>query len=113
MIAKITIGSGKHIYTMMFGNSYKNWTEQFSEYCWLFKPINIIDVQTSKEKWKSWGGLKWCNEDEFQHELNREGCQSSEPDNANPRIYSNMRFVPNPIAKNIAKKISVKYTNKN
>lgn len=93
----------------MFGNSYKNWEEQFREYCFTFKPIEVLEVETSSEKWKGWGGLKWCNETEFQHELNREGCQQNEPDNPKPRKYEYMRFNSNQIVSNIANKIARRY----
>jgi hypothetical protein len=109
MIVKIKIKSSSDTFTMLFGNSYKNWTEQFREYCYAFKPIEVLEVETSKEDWKGWGGLKWCNEDEFQEELNREGCQSSDPDNPNPRIYKNMRFSSNRIVENTANKIAKRY----
>lgn len=92
MIVKIKIKSSSDTFTMLFGNSYKKWTEQFREYCYAFKPIEVLEVETSKEDWKGWGGLKWCNEDEFQEELNREGVQQNEPDNPKPRNYSKMEF---------------------
>jgi len=62
-------------HVMMFGNSYKAWEEQLDD-----------------SKWISWGGLKWCPEERFQHHLNREGCQSDELDNPNPRQYKDMNF---------------------
>ncbi|MGR5875599.1 spore protein H [Bacillus pacificus] len=49
-------------------------------------------VTVSDSKWISWGGLKWCPEERFQHHLNREGCQSDELDNPNPRQYKDMNF---------------------
>lgn len=109
MIVRIKLKSKGETFTMMFGNSYKNWEEQFREYCYNFKPIDIIDVETSPEKWKGWGGLKWCNETEFQHELNREGCQDKDPDNPKPRKYEYMRFNLNQIVSNIANKIARRY----
>lgn len=109
MIVKIKIKSIDGVFTMMFGNSYKSWDEQFREYCRIFKPIEILELETSSEKWKGWGGLKWCNEEEFQNELNREGCQDNEPDNKSPRIYKKMCFVSNTIAENIANKVAKQY----
>ncbi|WP_426981277.1 spore protein H [Bacillus pseudomycoides] len=80
----------------MFGNSYKPWEMQFDEYLWLLKQEgeipDIEKVTISDNEWVSWGGLKWCSEERFQHLLNREGCQDSEPDNQNPRQYKEMTF---------------------
>lgn len=90
---------------MMFGDSYKPWHMQFEEYFYKFKDklSNPLKVETSPNKWIGWGGLKWCSESSFQLQLNREGCQESEPDNSNPRKYSEMVFVANPI---VSKKIN-------
>lgn len=92
-------------FTMMFGNSYKDWKTQFKEFLRIEKPIKIVSVETSKEKWIGWGGLKWCEECDFQEELNREGCQEKEPDNPRPRKYDNMTFQENRICFNEANKI--------
>lgn len=82
--------------TMMFGNSYKPWTMQLEEYLFMLKRKgeldDYIDVTVSDSQWVGWGGLKWCPEKDFQHQLNREGCQSDEPDNHNPRQYKEMEF---------------------
>lgn len=90
--------------TWMFGNSYKTWFEQFNEFVWSnvswwdtniimkCEYIKVLDVEVSQSSWVSWGGLKWCREDYFQANLNREGRQEKEPDNPNPRLYVNMRF---------------------
>jgi hypothetical protein len=95
MIVKIKIKSKDgEIFTMLFGDSYKTWDVQFSEYRQTFKPFEILEVETSKSKWKAWGGLKWCNETEFQNELNTEDCQWNEK-NPKPRIYSEMIFTKN------------------
>lgn len=109
MIVRIKLKSKDEVFTMMFGNSYKDWDEQFREYCSMFKPTEILSVVTSPEKWKGWGGLKWCNENEFQHELNREGCQDKDSDNPNPRIYENMQFIQNQTASNIAHNVARRY----
>jgi hypothetical protein len=107
MIVKIKVKSKDgDIFTMLFGDSYKKWNIQFNEYCSNFKPVEILEVKTSRSEWKGWGGLKWCNELSFQYELNREGCQSTEPDNTNHRIYSDMVFNSNPVAENLAKSIA-------
>lgn len=83
-------------HVMMFGNSYKPWEMQFDEYLWLLKRNNelpsIEQVTVSDSEWVSFGGLKWCPEEKFQHQLNREGCQDSEPDNPNARQYKEMTF---------------------
>nr|MCX3323194.1 spore protein H [Bacillus paranthracis] len=61
----------------MFGNSYKPWEMQFDEYLWLLKQEGKLDdveqVTVSDSEWISFGGLKWCSEERFQHLLNREG----------------------------------------
>lgn len=105
MIVKLSIltKEDKEI-VMLFGNSYKNWYTQFREWCIYRKPKQLNFAQSSPEKWKSWGGLKWCEESDFQEELNREGCQQNDPDNPNPRQYKNMRFVDNRIVRNIVNK---------
>ena len=95
MIIKIRFRSSdkkNREFNMLFGNSYKNWKEQFCEYRGLFKNEIPIKVWRSKSKWKGWGGLKWCLESEFQEELNREDTQDGEPDNPKPRQYSKMKF---------------------
>jgi len=106
MIVKIKLKSKNEVFTMLFGNSYKNWEAQFREYCSTFKPIEVISIETSKADWKGWGGLKWCNEAEIQNELNREGCQPDDPDNPKSRIYSDIVFNQNKVSENIAKKIA-------
>lgn len=93
---------------VLFGNSYKHWREQATEYIfrtygnrtngWKFADIepivSQITVEQSDSPWKSWGGLKWCEESEFQQELNREGVQRDDPDNPNPRQYDKFVFWP-------------------
>lgn len=83
-------------WVMMFGNSYKPWEMQLNEYLIFLKQKGeaptIEDVHVSDSNWISWGGLKWCSEDNFQNQLNREGCQLADPDNPNPRQYKDMRF---------------------
>ncbi|MFB5758912.1 spore protein H [Paenibacillus medicaginis] len=80
--------------TMMFGDSYKPWRIQFDEYCWNYKKVlgEIEEISICSDKWISWGGLKWCTGENFQHQLNREGCQSQDENNPNARQYSEMKF---------------------
>lgn len=97
MIVKVLLKvKGEHS-IMLFGNSYKTWQEQFEEYYKRLQRltdgnVEVIKAWSSKADWKGWGGLKWCEETEFQEELNREGCQHGEPDNVSPRKYSEMVF---------------------
>jgi hypothetical protein len=101
MIVKIELEfKEKERITMLFGNSYKNWTQQFTEYCIRHKPIYILSAYSSPEKWISWAGLKWCDHESFQSELNRENCQ---------RKYKDMIFKINKIVFNQAKEIIKRY----
>lgn len=84
-------------YTMLFGDSYKSWKQQYSEYLRRFNDIPVKAFK-SRSKWKGWGGLKWCSEENFQEELNREGCQINDPDNPKPRQYSRMTFYQVPLS---------------
>lgn len=88
-------------FTLLFGSSYKTYLDQIKDFSyrtqvWIDRlphpAYSILGIEVSKSKWKSWGGLKWCLEENFQEELNREGVQSNEPDNPNPRQYSEMQF---------------------
>lgn len=81
--------------SMFFGDSYKSWEAQAGEFLLKNKNLipTIVSIDKSKSKWMSWGGLKWCPVSSFQLNLNREGCQSSDPDNSSPRIFSEMIFV--------------------
>lgn len=71
-------------FTMLFGNSYKNWITQFEEYlyqriswynakkimsCDIYK---IINVQKATDRWIGYGGLKWCSDTTFQESLDYE-----------------------------------------
>lgn len=89
-------------YCFLFGTSYKTYLHQIQDFAyrtqkWMnhlpHPAFEILSIEVSKSMWKSWGGLKWCLEENFQHELNREGCQSDDPDNPKPRQYSKMKFV--------------------
>ena len=115
MIVKLKLkdAQGKE-WTMLFGTSYKNYLDQIKEYfssfhVWnyeqeysrAFPTFSIESIEASKSDWKHWGGLKWCPEQDFQQELNREGVQQNEPDNPNPRQYSEMKFTKNYYVKNL------------
>jgi hypothetical protein len=106
MIVRITFDNGN---VMLFGNSYKSWYGQFEEYMWDLKrdfiTVAPVKIESCKDRWIGWGGLKWCQENLFQQQLNREGCQYYEPDNPNPRLYKNMKFVENELAKHIVQKL--------
>jgi len=104
MIVRVTFSDNL---IMLFGDSYKPWTMQFDEYYWNYKRelTDIIKVETTSSKWIGWGGLKWCSHDNFQEQLNREGCQSEDNDNLNPRQYNEMIFKENKQAYNKIKKI--------
>jgi hypothetical protein len=98
-------GSLKKVLT---GTSYKRWYVQATEYIfrvygtresgWQYRDVvgRVVGVERSNSPWIGWGGLKWCDEDIFQQELNREGCQQGEPDNPNPRRYEDFTFNPWP-----------------
>ena len=105
MTVRVTFRKGDKEWKMLFGNSYKHWYTQAVEYIyrnhgsktlgWRFQDlhdIEIVEVEKSLSAWKGWGGLKWCSEDLFQEELNREGVQDGEPDNPKPRQYSKFKF---------------------
>lgn len=83
-------------WTMLFGNSYKTWEMQLKEYLLLLKRKQKLEsyseVTVSDNAWIAWGGLKWCEENDFQNQLDREGRQSNEAANENARQYSNMEF---------------------
>jgi len=59
-------------YVMMFGTSYKTWWDQLEEFCRLYK-TKPKDVTICRKEWISFGGLKWCDEMNFQGELDKEG----------------------------------------
>lgn len=77
---------------MCFGNSYKKWQEQKSEYEYINKNLKQVEIEFCKDEWIGWGGLKWCSFENLQQELNREGCQDNEPNNPNPRKVEKMIF---------------------
>lgn len=92
MIVKISFKNSHE--PMLFGDSYKKWEIQASEFFLQNKELfkEIVTIEKSKSKWVGWGGLKWCPEKSIQKQLNREGCQAGDPDNVNPRQYSDMLF---------------------
>lgn len=93
MIIRITFLNPENK-TMLFGNSYKPWDSQAREFFRIFPAMlkNIDKIESSNVEWVSWGGLKWCSEDTFQKQLNREGCREGDPDNKTPRTYTKMVF---------------------
>ncbi len=109
MIIRITIlDKDKKPFIMLFGDSHQKWDVHFQDYLWYEikwwdekkctkrEIFGIVNVESSKSRWISWGGLKWCSHESFQEELNREGCQTGDKDNSNPRRYGDMIFVDNP-----------------
>lgn len=118
MIIRITwLNFEKRPFTILYGDSYKLWPQQVQEYIWesikfwnsttLIKRnlFGISKVEISDDKWISWGGLKWCPHEDFQKELNREGCQLSDPDANCPRSYRNMVFKPDTKAHSVVLKM--------
>lgn len=100
-IVKVKFTGESENYTMLFGDSYKSWQEQYGEYCRLYPELEPVYAWKSISRWIGWAGLKWCSEENFQQNLNREKCQDGDPDNPNPRKYSEMKFfeIPLPIIK--------------
>ncbi|MDX5853642.1 spore protein H [Bacillus cereus group sp. BfR-BA-01363] len=100
---------------IMFGNSYESWERQLEEYLRILRQHNELisvgqaSVSVSDNAWVSWGGLKWCSEENMQHQFNREGCQSSEEDNPNPRNYNEMRFYSDVTIAEKVNKLITKY----
>lgn len=99
MIIKVQFKSPDEEFTMLFGDSYKKWQQQYAEFVRRYTggyekrhELEVVRVFRCNDKWKGWGGLKWCEDTSFQHELNREGCQTDDPDNPNARQYSDMKF---------------------
>lgn len=105
MIVKIKIlDVDNKEFVMLFGTSYKNYLDQIRDFFyrsqeWInhmpHPAYSILNIETSKSRWMGWGGLKWCEEKDFQEHLNREGCQYNDPDNPRPRQYSKMKFEKN------------------
>jgi len=80
------------LFKVMFGDSYKSWQTQLSEYVRMYKNEEMVRAFKSYSQWKGWGGLKWCSEDSMQEELNRENVQQNEADNPKPRQYADFKF---------------------
>jgi len=99
MIIKIEFSSEGEIYTMLFGDSYKKRDVQLREYLYTFKNTEILKIESCPDKWIGFGGLKWCNINEFQDKLNRENPE-------NPRFFENMKFS---FSENIADKVNQIY----
>jgi len=91
MIVKIKMNIANEPITMMFGNSYKTWDDQFTEYFRLItrnrkQSLTVLDIETSNADWIGYGGLKWCAWESFQDCLNNEG---------KGREVNKLSFVPN------------------
>ena len=69
MTIKAKFPSGR---VMLFGDSYKRWWTQMYEHCRDIRE-QPTEIQVSKSKWISFGGLKWCEESRLQYELDEEG----------------------------------------
>ncbi len=91
MIVRVKI---KGHQSMMFGNSYKDWDMQAREFFRIYPEMleDVLSVEVSKSEWIGWGGLKCCQEGDFQAQLNNEGTQDDEPPCQNPRLYEEMIF---------------------
>lgn len=59
-------------YVMLFGSSYRTWWDQLDEFCRCYK-TKPKQVTICRKDWIGFGGLKWCHEDAFQIELDKEG----------------------------------------
>lgn len=93
----------------LFGNGYKPWRRQYEEFVnayitwWDSKTImtcellNILQVETSPSKWIESGGLKWCNDENAQDELNEELiiAQNQGERRKTARKYNQIRFIRN------------------
>ena len=111
MIIRITTIRDGITQEILFGNSYKDWQEQFAEFVSMRpnKGLSIGNVQVSKEKWIGYGGLKWCSESSFQNCLDEEAKGLKKP----VRVYANMHFEPNQKATKEVIAIFNKYKNFN
>jgi hypothetical protein len=114
MITKIKFKDlfGKE-WSMLFGNSYKDWKDQFEEYvfnlnhwwdskqmtkCGIFR---IVEVESCRDKWFQSGGLKWCSDENAQEQLNIEAELLRL---ANPRKYQNLKFEQDTVKFNFCQK---------
>lgn len=57
---------------MLFGDSYKRWWIQLSEYVRRYR-TGTPRIRVSRERWIGFGGLKWCSPEMLPHELELEG----------------------------------------
>lgn len=98
MIVRVTLKNGSVI---MFGDSYKKWDVQFQEYCWFgavafnnfyIRDVVVEKVEYCKEKFPTYGGLKWSTEkaliDRLKEQAASEGRQ--------PKDYSKYAYFPAP-----------------
>ena len=58
-------------HVMLFGDSYRTWSDQLGEYCRRFK-YDQPTIEVATRSWIGYGGLKWCPPDKFQQELDKE-----------------------------------------
>jgi hypothetical protein len=108
MIVKIGINyTDGESHFMMFGDSYKNWDEQASEYLlmWRERIESVGKVFVSKSKWVGYGGLKWCREDNFQEQLDTEPVEKK-------RQFSEMEFTRSSRLEDKVEEIFRKYKTK-
>ena len=69
MTIKATFPDGS---TLLCGDSYRRWFDQLREACLYYK-LPRPEVVKCSAKWISYGGLKWCSEQDLAHALNNEG----------------------------------------
>ena len=69
MTVKIRFADGTE---MLFGDSYRTWQDQLSEYCREFRQVPLL-AWKSAARWISVGGLKWCSVEQLPIELEKEG----------------------------------------
>jgi hypothetical protein len=60
------------VFTMLFGDSYREWWDQAREFCRRNKVLPSM-IETCSSSWISFGGLKWCSSENFQAQLDHEG----------------------------------------
>ncbi len=103
MIVRITILNAQgEEEVWLTGNNYKDWWMHWEDFLYkrtqwwcrqnriLVKRLvyGIVDVEYSRSKWISYGGLKSCKEEVFQDELNEEAKGLDKK----PRKYTDMYF---------------------
>ena len=81
MTVRITFEDGTK---RLFGDSYRAWKDQLSEYCYRFN-AQPVKAEKSKTDWIKYGGLKWCSACALGGELELEG-QGRKPSDFEPWI---------------------------